>query len=280
MPRAQQISRIRRCQPVGTRPENCQRDTQDGFSVKARAVARTPPKAVMTREAGVLDGLFIAQQNIDLHITLQIDEACAPMRSMQCNCGMSIDTAWFTNRLAERHMSQRQLAKLMGVDAAAVSLMLRGKRRMTVEEASQIAVLLQSTTTDVLTAAGVTITGGERVRVAGILQAGGVVHLVADGLHDTVEAPPSLPVPSIAIQARTQDVHDGWLYFLGEEHGKPEAAIGKLALVAIRDNGLELAHVRRGYRPGAFNLIDPSGQGTRTAELAWASPVVWIRAGI
>ncbi len=38
---------------------------------------------------------------------------------------MPIDTEWFRDRLASRKLSQRGLAKAMGVDPSAVSLMFR-----------------------------------------------------------------------------------------------------------------------------------------------------------
>ena len=95
-----------------------------------------------------------------------------------------VDTQWFRDRLAARKLSQRGLARAMGVDASAVSLMLRGLRRMTVEEAGQVAVLLQVTTQEVMQAAGVPVQGGKRVRLMGYVQAGGRVVLEAEGLHD------------------------------------------------------------------------------------------------
>lgn len=190
---------------------------------------------------------------------------------------MPIDTDWFRARLAARKLSQRGLAKAMGVDPSAISLMFRGMRRMTVEEAGQVAVLLQATTQEVLEAAGVPVQGGERVRLMGYVQAGGRVVLEAEGLHDTVEAPPGLPVDAVAIQARHGGQEDGWVYYLSETHGAPAAAIGQLAVAAVKDNGLLLAHVRRGYRAGAFNLTPTGGAEQHNVALAWASPVLWIR---
>jgi transcriptional regulator with XRE-family HTH domain len=192
----------------------------------------------------------------------------------------TVDTEWFRDRLASRKLSQRGLAKLMGLDPSALSLMFRGRRRMTVEEAAQIAVLLQATTAEVLTAAGVEVQGGERVRLMGYVQAGGKVTLEAEGLHDTVDAPPGLPTDAVAIQARHGGPEDGWVYYLSETHAPPVAALGQLAVCAVRDNGLLLAHVRRGYRAGAFNL-QPIGAPEQTnISLAWATPVLWIRASV
>lgn len=69
-----------------------------------------------------------------------------------------IDTNWFRSRLADRRLSQRQLAKLLDLDPAAVSLMLRGKRKMSAAEASEIAVQLGVSVQEVLVRAGSTPT--------------------------------------------------------------------------------------------------------------------------
>lgn len=60
-----------------------------------------------------------------------------------------IDTEWFMERIVSRHKSLRKFTKLMhgrngrpGLNVAAVSLMLHGKRGMTIEEARQISNLL------------------------------------------------------------------------------------------------------------------------------------------
>ena len=207
---------------------------------------------------------------------------CDSLRDVHCDVLMAINTAWFIDRLAQRHLSQRQLAKLMGLDSAAVSLMLRGKRKMTLDEASQIAVLLQSTTADVLEAAGVAVTGSDRrVKVIGFMHGDSSVGLEAEGTHDLVDAPPGLPGDAVAIQCRTarteQELVDGWLYFLSEAQINPERAVGTFALVAIKNNGLQIAHVKRGYRKGTFNISDSTGRTLQNAELAWASPVYWIK---
>lgn len=221
-------------------------------------------------------GLLIARQRNEQDNTRQIRVACTAHNSVRCPLVMTVDPHWFANRIADRGLSQRKLAKLMGLDPSALSLAFRGKRAVTVDEAAQIAVLLRSTTREVLEALGVQISGVQPIKVAGILDANGTVNLVAEGLHDTVEAPPGIPADALAIQARTREINDGWLYFVGAEHGPPEAAVGHLSLVAVRDNGLKLAHVSRGYRRGAFNLT--VGQGDpQSYELAWATPVLWIK---
>lgn len=53
-----------------------------------------------------------------------------------------MDTKWFRDRLADKGLSQRGLARHMGLDSAAISLMLRGRRAMKITEAAEIASLL------------------------------------------------------------------------------------------------------------------------------------------
>lgn len=66
----------------------------------------------------------------------------------------AIDTRWFKDMLADRRLSQRRLAALMGLDPAAVSLMIRGKRKLSTAEASEIARLLNVGVEEVAARAG------------------------------------------------------------------------------------------------------------------------------
>lgn len=68
--------------------------------------------------------------------------------------GEQIDTRWFQERLADKHLSQRKLAHFMDLDPAAMSLMIRGKRKMSAQEAAEIASFLGVTTDEVLARAG------------------------------------------------------------------------------------------------------------------------------
>lgn len=193
-----------------------------------------------------------------------------------------IDTQWFVDRIAGRKLSQRGLAKLMGLDPAALSLALRGKRKLTLEEAAQLSVLLDVSTTEVLERAGIQTHGENKVKIIGHLVADGSVQIVGKGLHEMVEAPPNVPADCVAIQARTAgsstESIDGWLYFVSADHGNPAQSLGHFALLAIKDNGMKLAHVRKGYKRGTYNLLIRNSQEViQNSELAWASPVMWIK---
>lgn len=75
-----------------------------------------------------------------------------------------VDTAWFHGRLHDRKISQRRLAQMLELDPAAVSLMLRGRRKMSAAEAAEIARMLGVSVDEVLARAGA---GAPAKRAAG-----------------------------------------------------------------------------------------------------------------
>lgn len=96
---------------------------------------------------------------------------------------MNIDTRWFQTRLADKHVSQRQLAKRLGLDPAAVSLMLHGRRKFTAKEAVEIARVLGVELEAVVTKAGL----GRGV--GGLLEGSGTEGGSDEGSGDVFEVP-------------------------------------------------------------------------------------------
>ena len=68
-----------------------------------------------------------------------------------------MDTKWFRERLAEKGLSQRALARKLGLDQSAISLTFGGRRRMKFEEAAGIARLFSLPVSDVLRHAGMPV---------------------------------------------------------------------------------------------------------------------------
>jgi len=66
----------------------------------------------------------------------------------------AVDSKWFVGRLMDKNISQRRMAKHLGLDPAAVSLMLRGKRKATAQEVAEIARLLGVGADEVLSRLG------------------------------------------------------------------------------------------------------------------------------
>lgn len=67
---------------------------------------------------------------------------------------LHVDQRWFQNQLQDKHISQRKLAKMLDLDPSAVSLMFKGRRKMTAAEAAELARLLNVSVDEILTRAG------------------------------------------------------------------------------------------------------------------------------
>lgn len=195
-----------------------------------------------------------------------------------------LDTDWFTDKLAERQMSQRALARLLGVDHASVYRLLRGKRQMRMDEAARIASLLGVDVSEVLAHTGVRVgpAGDRTVGLMGWVDGDGEVHLY-DGERERIPAPPELPEDAMAVRVQAQggayQAIDGWVYFTTKPESPTQAILGRLAVVEC-DRGIQmLRFVRRGYRSGTYNLL-ASFAGVvaiENAHLEWAAPVLLIR---
>lgn len=188
-----------------------------------------------------------------------------------------VDTQWFVDALDARKMSRRALARHLGLDASAVSLMLRGKREMRMTEAAQIAALLGLPLTEVIAHAGVQQGKGGKVSIAGWIDGSGEVHMQESG--DSIDALPGLPDGCIAVQYRTAatalEHRDGWVLIFTPPTGMAPDILDRFCIAKIRAGIIVAGQIKRGYKRGAFNIIDPVN--LQDVELEWATPVLWIR---
>lgn len=191
-----------------------------------------------------------------------------------------MNTDWFRDVLAAKKLSQRRLAGLMELDPAAISLMLRGQRRMTPAEAHQMSVILGVKTTEVLRQAGIAVTDDVRnVKVTGYVDKDSVVTLFPKRTHDKIVGPADCPEGTYALQIRNPGTpKDGWVYFVSPAEDDPRAHLNQLCCVAL-DNGEHLVAIpQRGYRTGTYNLIRSEANAVRTdVNIVWASRVLWIK---
>lgn len=180
-------------------------------------------------------------------------------------------------------MSQRALARAMGLDSAAVSLMLRGRREMKISEAVEIAQLLGRPADEVMEAAGVSIsTAGRSVPIVGVIDGHGEVHQ-AQAPSGKIPHPGGGLGPDVqAYQCRTAgsdlDYMDGWLLFADAVilPGVSADAVGRLSLCKIRGGIVYLAKPMRGYGRGRWNLSGPAATA-ENADIEWAQPVLQIQ---
>ena len=190
-----------------------------------------------------------------------------------------INRDWFQDRLRQLKLSQRQLAKRIGLDPAAVSYMFSGKRRMTMPEAKVIAEHLLVPVTEVMRQAGIDVLDDVRkVPIVGYIGAGGVVTLLPKGTHDEVVAPADVPGGSFALQNRAIGAaHDGWLIFVSGQHQPPEDLVDRFCLLAVKDGRMLTAIIKRGYKQRLYNvLIMPERTVLENQEIAWGARVLWI----
>jgi transcriptional regulator with XRE-family HTH domain len=198
---------------------------------------------------------------------------------------MAIDTTWFRNRIAERHMSQRGLAKKLGLDPAAVSLMFRGKRRMQMHEAADVARLLGVPLNDVLDHAGIRAPMSRAeysdlsVPLVYWMDGQGELHTIEPG--ERVEVTAALHDSVVACQCRTAmsplEHMDRWLMFFPapSQGGVQADAVGRYSVMRLQGGVMTAGYLRPGYKPGTYavhgpiNLID--------AQVDWAAPVVLIQ---
>lgn len=197
---------------------------------------------------------------------------------------MPIKTQWFRDRLADRKMSQRALAKQLGLDSSAVSLMFRGKREMKISEAIEIARLLGRTPDEVIEAAGADMqNSGQKVMIDGFMDASGEVHLES-GEREFVPHPGGdLPAEIRAARCQTAgsplEHMDGWLLFGApvQRSGVQAEAIGRLSFCRFASSGMiYIAKPSRGYQRGRWNLDGPAGSA-KDVDLEWAVPVLLIQ---
>lgn len=191
-----------------------------------------------------------------------------------------MNTIWFKHRLKDRDISQRKLAQLLKLDPAAITLMLKGERRMQPAEAQVIADLLRVPLTEVLREAGVAVTEDvAQVAIIGSVDASGRVTLMPTGTHEATTAPPDVPRDGYALQMRAfGDPADGWVLYVSDASTTPDTHLDRLCAVSIRDGRAVVAWVRRGYRQATYNLmLWPSREPLHDQSLASVSPVLWLR---
>lgn len=190
-----------------------------------------------------------------------------------------VDTAWFRRRLAELDMTQAALAQAVDIDTAALSLLLRGRRRLGIEEVGPLARSLRVSPVELLRRAGVDSPADE-VAIAGSVGSRGAITWT-DTAH-TVPLPPDAPSDAVALRcsAELSPLWRGWVLIAHARHESHTLdVVGRLAICqAEGDPAATVAHVERGIDRDRFDLTPPGGGDTlQDVRLAWAAPILWIR---
>jgi transcriptional regulator with XRE-family HTH domain len=192
-----------------------------------------------------------------------------------------VDTAWFKARLADRQISQRSLARTLGLDASALSLMFRGKRVMKIAEAVAIARLLGVPADEVMAHAGVRVDSkNELVPIAGFMDGTSEAHVSMNSMGSVPHPGGDLPAELNACICRTAgsdlEYMDGWILFCADMTGgiQPEA-VGRLSYVKITDGVVYVARLQRGTARGRWTLAGPAIY-SEDLRIDWANPILAI----
>lgn len=179
--------------------------------------------------------------------------------------------------MADRRISQRELAKRLGVDHSALSLAFRGKRQMKMTEAADLARLLGVPVSEVMENAGIQ-GDSSTVPMRGFVDGHGEMH--TEESDERVASPHAMTSGSFAVQCRTSasplEYMDGWMLFVTRPLDSiPNEALGKFCLIRLNDGVQVVGTLKRGYKRGRFNIIS-AGSQMNDVDVEWASPISYI----
>jgi hypothetical protein len=191
---------------------------------------------------------------------------------------VKIETGWFHELIRmSPYGSIRGLAPRLRnrqgkpMDPGTLSLMLRGKRAMQLEDARQIADVLGVSLGEVLRHAGLrdAEVPPPRFQVHGSVGTAGEVRLEPQARP--VEGPADLPSEAMALRGRGE--FEGWLFYAGKALAMAPKFFGRLAIVELRGGRRLLGYIGKG------GVIRPFGPGRDVlgVSIKWVSPVLWIR---
>lgn len=213
----------------------------------------------------------------------------------------NVNKRWFQNAFLSRGITQRRVAKHLHLDPSAISLMLRGKRALKLDEAAELARLLSIPVEDVMTNAGIntrTVESKDFLEVRGWVDEAWELHLgtpkgprkappVAGGSDGSKKGGGGIAVARFQTAGTSLDGLDGsLLYFPTPREGIVSAdAMGRLSVVQLRDGrgksgkGRLLVRIlKRGYQQGHFNLHAMDGRIMEDDVMVEAAvPVLWHR---
>lgn len=200
------------------------------------------------------------------------------------------DKPWFKSRLKALRKSQRGLAAHLGLDAARITEIFNNKRRVSYDEAVDMAEFFETDLDEIVARLGKTYTSPARKRIpaVGYVGAGEVVFAMDDhergaGL-DEIEVLPGGAEDNFVVVVRGNSMaprfKDG--EYLGYSRARgldPERCCGTECVVQTRDGRKLVKVLERGRKRGTFNLvsINDTVPTERDVELEWVAPVVWHR---
>lgn len=188
---------------------------------------------------------------------------------------------WFREQLATHNLTQRALALELNIDPAAVSYMLSGRRRVSMDEAKKMADLFGVNTTEVMRQAGVQVTeDAPLIPLRGFTKDGSKIEWLDSPQQKRVTAPYDASARDYVIQDRTGDrPSDGWLYYISGERLEPSNNLDRYVIMKLGSGEEIFGMVKKGYSAGQYNvLLGPELKKTLHEQTVdYVSPIMWIK---
>lgn len=209
------------------------------------------------------------------------------LRIVQQNVEMTskskLNAQWFQSELKAKNITQRALAKALGLDPSGVTLIFTHKRRLRLDEAPVVANLLGASLDDVLLNAGIANQG---MRLEGSVKVIGAVNAEFEVLIGKAKGPKSVPYPPQstkrieALRVEASDTpYDGAIIYVATTEMSAREAIGQIGLIKVEGKRNPLIRqIKRGYQSGKFNLGRLDGQpGEEDVRVLSFKPLLWMR---
>ena len=194
------------------------------------------------------------------------------------------------NRIREwrerRSMTLEHLAEQSGISVSYLSRMEAGRRNVSLKNVQKLTGPLRVSQRDLV----IDDESAERfiVKVVGRIGAGAEIHMDVeqvgpDGL-DEIEIPFPVDARSLAFQVEGESMwpryDPGDIVITGEEGTDIDQIVGWEAAVRTADGRRYLKRVRKGSRPGLFNLESHNASPIEDVALEWAAEIEHVvRAG-
>jgi phage repressor protein C with HTH and peptisase S24 domain len=202
---------------------------------------------------------------------------------------MSIDKEWIQARLKALGKSQRGLAKHLGLDPARITDMLKAARKISFEEALELAEFLELDLETLAPRLGraLAVPGQRRAAVVGYVGAGDAIYPLDDhapgaGIEE-IDAPPG-EVAGFCVRVRGNSMaprfRDGEYLGYSREEGLDLAnCYGRECLVHTEDGRKLVKIVERGSREGRLTLISVNAAYPIETDVTvrWAAPITWVK---
>ena len=176
-----------------------------------------------------------------------------------------------------KKLSMRVLGELAGTTAQQIERLEKGQRKLTKEWAEKLAPHLDMEASDLLFQR-------ETVPLVGYVSAGSSIAFLWDEgqlSYESVPAPKNVGTQTYAVEIRGDSLgpsFDGWLaYYDDYRDAVTPDLVGKLCIVGLTDGRVVIKTLRRGERPGRYDLFgNNDSRPIYDAEVKWAAPVITI----